>query len=130
MRPGQVYVCPGDAHLRVAAPGRIILDRGPRISGYRPNIDVTLESVAALAGSAAAVAILTGMGNDGSRGVIAVQEGGGLVIAQDEATSVIFGMPQEAIKSGAVEQVLPLEQIAGSIVRRIPIFPSAAQGAE
>ena len=61
--------------------------------------------------------ILTGMGNDGARGVMAVQENGGQVLAQDEATSVIFGMPSEAIKTGAVAQVLPLEQIAAVITR-------------
>jgi two-component system chemotaxis response regulator CheB len=130
MRAGHVYVCPGDCHLRVAPPARIILDHGPRIAGYRPSIDVTLESVAVLAGSAAAVAVLTGMGNDGSRGVLAVQENGGLVLAQDEASSVIFGMPQEAIKSGAVEQVLPLDQIAGAISRRLSVFPRAAKSGE
>jgi two-component system chemotaxis response regulator CheB len=70
------------------------------------------------------------MGNDGSRGVLAVQESGGLVLAQDEATSVIFGMPQEAIKSGAVEQVLPLDQIAGAITRRLATFPRAAKMGE
>lgn len=119
LRAGQVYVCPGDCHLRVAPPGRIVLDDGPRIAGYRPSIDVTLESVAALAGGNAVAAILTGMGNDGARGVMAIQENGGLVIAQDEATSVIFGMPAEAIKTGAVGHVLPLEQIAATITRRL-----------
>jgi two-component system chemotaxis response regulator CheB len=59
------------------------------------------------------------MGNDGARGVMAIQENGGLVIAQDEATSVIFGMPAEAIKTGAVRHVLPLEQIAATITRRL-----------
>jgi two-component system chemotaxis response regulator CheB len=119
LRAGQVYVCPGDCHLRVAPPGRIVLDDGPRIGGYRPSIDVTLESVAALAGGNAVAAILTGMGNDGARGVMAIQENGGLVLAQDEATSVIFGMPAEAIRTGAVGQVLPLEQIAAAITRRV-----------
>ncbi|MFI4982886.1 MAG: chemotaxis-specific protein-glutamate methyltransferase CheB, partial [Nevskiales bacterium] len=85
LRAGQAYVCPGDCHLRVAPPGRIVLDDGPRIAGYRPNIDVTLESVAVLAGGNAVAAILTGMGNDGARGAQAVQEYGGLVLAQDEA---------------------------------------------
>jgi len=118
LRAGQAYVCPGDCHLRVAS-GRIVLDDGPRIAGYRPSIDVTLESVAALAGANAVAAILTGMGNDGARGVMAIQENGGLVIAQDEATSVIFGMPAEAIRSGAVGKVLPLEQIAMAISQRI-----------
>jgi two-component system chemotaxis response regulator CheB len=89
---------------------------------------VTLESVAALAGVNAAVAILTGMGNDGARGVMAIQENGGLVVAQDEATSVIFGMPAEAIKTGAVEYVLPLGQIAAAITRRAH-YPSTARAA-
>ncbi len=122
---GQVYVCPGDCHLRVAPPGRIILDDGPRIAGYRPSIDVTLESVAALARTSAVAAILTGMGNDGARGAMAIQENGGAVLAQDEATSVIFGMPAEAIKTGAVAQVLPLEQIASAIARRISFYRMA-----
>ncbi|MGC2209355.1 MAG: chemotaxis response regulator protein-glutamate methylesterase [Candidatus Korobacteraceae bacterium] len=116
---GQAYVCPGDCHLRVVPPGRIVLDDGPRIAGYRPNIDVTLESVAVLAGGNAVAAILTGMGNDGARGAQAVQEYGGLVLAQDEATSVIFGMPFEAIRTGAVHQVLPLDQIAAAVTRRL-----------
>jgi len=130
LRAGQVYVCPGDSHLRVVPPGRVELDTGERIAGYRPCIDVTLESVAALAGSNASVAILTGMGNDGARGVMAIQENGGLVVAQDEATSVIFGMPSEAIKTGAVEYVLPLEQIAGAISRRIGVRSGMARAAE
>jgi two-component system chemotaxis response regulator CheB len=119
LRAGQAYVCPGDCHLRVVPPGRIVLDDGPRIAGYRPNIDVTLESVAVLAGANAVAAILTGMGNDGARGALAIQEYGGLVLAQDEATSVIFGMPLEAIKTGAVQHVLPLEQIAAAVTRRL-----------
>ncbi len=127
LRAGQVYVCPGDCHLRVAPPGRIVLDDGPRIAGYRPSIDVTLESVAALAGGNAVAVILTGMGNDGARGAMAIQENGGLVIAQDEATSVIFGMPAEAIKTGAVGHVLPLEQIAAAITRRLTFYPRTAR---
>jgi two-component system chemotaxis response regulator CheB len=127
LRVGQVYVCPGDCHLRVAPPGRIVLDDGPRIAGYRPSIDVTLESVAALAGGNAVAVILTGMGSDGARGVLAIQENGGLVIAQDEATSVIFGMPAEAIKTGAVAQVLPLEQISAAIARYLAVRPGAAR---
>ncbi len=126
LRAGHAYVCPGDCHLRVAPPGRIVLDDGPRIAGYRPNIDVTLESVAVLAGGNAVAAILTGMGNDGARGAQAVQEYGGLVLAQDEATSVIFGMPFEAIRTGAVHQVLPLELIAAAVTRRLTPSTGAA----
>jgi two-component system chemotaxis response regulator CheB len=127
LRAGHAYVCPGDCHLRVAPPGRIVLDDGPRIAGYRPNIDVTLESVAVLAGCNAVAAILTGMGNDGAHGAQAVQQYGGLVLAQDEATSVIFGMPFEAIRTGAVHQVLPLEQIAAAVTRRLTLPQGAAR---
>jgi two-component system chemotaxis response regulator CheB len=126
---GHIYVCPGDQHLRVLPPGKIALDPGPRIGGYRPCIDVTLESVAGLVGSNTVSAILTGMGNDGARGVMAVQENGGQVLAQDEATSVIFGMPSEAIKTGAVAQVLPLEQIAAVITRLVGGQKGAARAA-
>jgi two-component system chemotaxis response regulator CheB len=127
LRAGHAYVCPGDCHLRVAPPGRIVLDAGPHIAGYRPSIDVTLESVAALAGANAVAAILTGMGNDGARGVLAIRQNGGLVLAQDETTSVIFGMPSEAIRSGAVHQVLPLEQIAAAVNRRVEFHLGAAK---
>lgn len=129
LRAGHAYVCPGDCHLRIA-PGtasapRIVLDDGPRIAGYRPSIDVTLESVAMLAGGNSVAAILTGMGNDGARGAQAIQENGGLVLAQDEETSVIFGMPSEAIRTGAVHHVLPLEQIAGAVNRRMTFYAGA-----
>ncbi len=117
--PGTFYVCPGSHHLRVSPTGRITLDDGPRISGYRPCVDVTLETVAHYAGPMGISAILTGMGNDGSRGVQAIKSGGGYVIAQDEATSVIFGMPGEAIKTGAVDQVLPIDSIYPAIEKRV-----------
>jgi two-component system chemotaxis response regulator CheB len=125
-----MYVCPGSHHLRVSPTGRITLDDGPRISGYRPCIDVTLETVAQYAGPMGIAAILTGMGNDGSRGVQAIKSAGGHVIAQDEATSVIFGMPSEAIKTGAVDQVLPIEQVYQGIEKRVLyVFGAARVGA-
>lgn len=129
LEAGCIYVCPGNCHLRVVPPGRIVLDNGPRIGGYRPCIDVTLESVASLAGPNAVAAILTGMGADGARGAQAVHENGGLVLAQDEATAVIFGMPLEAIRTGAVHHVLPLHQIAAAITRRLLLPPSSTSQA-
>jgi two-component system, chemotaxis family, protein-glutamate methylesterase/glutaminase len=117
--PGQLYVCPGSHHLRLSATGRIVLDDGPRVSGYRPCADLALESVVAYCGPNAVAVVLTGMGNDGSKGVQAVRAAGGHVIAQDESTAVIFGMPQEAIKTGAVDQVLPIEAIYGAIEKRV-----------
>jgi two-component system, chemotaxis family, protein-glutamate methylesterase/glutaminase len=127
LAPGTFYVCPGSHHLRVSPTGRVTLDDGPRISGYRPCVDVTLETVASYAGPMAISAILTGMGNDGARGVQAIKSQGGYVIAQDEATSVIFGMPSEAIKTGAVDQVLPIDSIFHAIEKRVLYIYGAAR---
>ena len=130
VRPGVLYLCPGSHHLRLTPTGRITLDDGPRISGYRPCADVTLETAAAFAGPMTTGVILTGMGNDGSRGAPAVKAAGGHVIAQDEATSVIFGMPAEAIKAGAVDQVLPLESIYNAVEKRaLYVYGAARVGA-
>jgi two-component system, chemotaxis family, protein-glutamate methylesterase/glutaminase len=125
--PSQMYVCPGSHHLRISPTGRITLDDGPRISGYRPCADVTLETVAHYAGPMSIAAILTGMGNDGARGVQAIKSAGGHVLAQDEATSVIFGMPSEAIRTGAVDHVLPIEQVYHGIEKRVLYIYGAAR---
>lgn len=117
--PGQLYVCPGSHHLRVSPTGRISLDEGPRVGGYRPCADLTFESTAEYAGPMTIGVILTGMGNDGSKGVQIIRSVGGHVIAQDESTAVIFGMPQEAIKTGMVDQVLPMEAIYQAIEKRV-----------
>jgi len=120
LQPGTFYICPGGQHLRVSATGRMQLDAtAGRIDGYLPNIDVTMESVAAFAGAMSICVVLTGMGSDGARGSRAIKNAGGYVVAQDEATSVIFGMPAEAIKSGAVDQVLGLDDIYSSIENRV-----------
>ncbi len=120
VQPGTLYICPGGQHLRVAQTGRIQLDATTgRIEGYLPNIDVTLESVAAFAGPMSIGVILTGMGSDGARGSRLIKSAGGIVLAQDEATSVIFGMPAEAIKTGAVDQVLGIDDIYPAIEKRV-----------
>ena len=124
---GTVYVCPGSHHMRVSSTGRVMLDDGPRILGYRPCADVTLESAAAYAGAMCIGVVLTGMGNDGVRGAQAVKDAGGYVIAQDEATSVIFGMNGEAIRAGAVDQVLPIDDIFAAIEKRILQIDNAAR---
>jgi two-component system chemotaxis response regulator CheB len=118
--PGTLYICPGAQHLRVTPSGRIQLDGSSgRIGGYLPNIDTTMESVAAFAGPMGIGVVLTGMGNDGANGAKAIKAAGGLVLAQDEATSVIFGMPAEAIKTGAVEQVLGIDDIYAALEKRV-----------
>jgi two-component system chemotaxis response regulator CheB len=120
VQPGTLYICPGAQHLRVTPTGRIQLDStSGRINGYLPCIDVTMETVAAYAGAMSIGVVLTGMGNDGAAGAKAIQSASGLVIAQDEATSVIFGMPAEAIKVGAVDHVLGLDDIYAAIEKRV-----------
>jgi two-component system, chemotaxis family, protein-glutamate methylesterase/glutaminase len=120
VQPGTLYICPGGQHLRVMPTGRIQLDGATgRIEGYLPNIDVTMDSVAAFAGAMSIGVVLTGMGSDGARGARAIKTAGGLVLAQDEATSVIFGMPAEAIKAGVVDQVLGIDDIYAAIEKRV-----------
>jgi two-component system chemotaxis response regulator CheB len=120
LQPGTLYVCPGGQHLRVSPTGRVQLDAiSGRIDGYLPNIDVTMESVAAYAATMGIGVVLTGMGSDGARGARAIKQAGGLVIAQDEATSVIFGMNAEAIKAGVVDQTLGIDEIYSAIEKRV-----------
>jgi two-component system chemotaxis response regulator CheB len=120
IQPGTLYICPGGQHLRVTPTGRMQLDgTSGRINGYLPNIDATMESVATYAGALSIGAILTGMGNDGANGAKAIKSAGGLVLAQDEATCVIFGMPAEAIKVGAVDHVLGIDDIYAAIEKRV-----------
>jgi len=120
LQPGTFYICPGGQHLRVTPTGRIQLDGTTgRINGYLPNMDITMESVAAFSGPLSIGAVLTGMGNDGTEGAKAIKSAGGLVLAQDEATCVIFGMPAEAIKAGVVDQVLGIDDIYSAIEKRV-----------
>jgi two-component system, chemotaxis family, protein-glutamate methylesterase/glutaminase len=120
IQPGTFYICPGGQHLRLTTTGRVELDANSgRIDGYLPNIDVTMESVASFAGPMAIGVILTGMGSDGARGARHIKTAGGYVLAQDEATSVIFGMNAEAIKAGVVDQVLGIDDIYSAIEKRV-----------
>ena len=127
LAPGILYVCPGSHHLRISPKGRIVLDSGARISGYRPCADVAMETAAGWAGPMTMGVVLTGMGNDGSRGAQAIYSTGGTILVQDEASSVIFGMPAEVIKTGFVTQVLPLDQIAAAIEKRVRQLASTPQ---
>jgi two-component system chemotaxis response regulator CheB len=120
VQAGTLYICPGAQHLRVTPTGRIQLDGASgRIGGYLPNIDVTMETVAAYAGAMSIGVVLTGMGNDGALGAKAIKSAGGMVFVQDEATSVIFGMPAEAIKVAGVDQVLAIDDIYAAIEKRV-----------
>jgi two-component system chemotaxis response regulator CheB len=122
VKPGLALVAPGNFHmlLRRAASGyRVQIKDGPRVCYQRPSVDVMFSSVADAAGSRAIGVLLTGMGSDGAQGMLRMKRAGAPTIAQDEATSVVFGMPREAIRLGAVERVLPLEVIPSAIVRYV-----------
>jgi two-component system, chemotaxis family, protein-glutamate methylesterase/glutaminase len=116
---GHAYIAPGDRHLMLVRDGtRYVcrLDDGVPVNRHKPSVDVLFRSVAQNAGRNAIGVLLTGMGKDGSRGLKEMLDGGSRTIAQDEASSVVWGMPGEAVALGASEHVLPLESIAGTIV--------------
>lgn len=127
LRSGMLYVCPGSHHLKVSGSGRIELQEGERINGYRPCADVAMESAASFAGPMCIGLVLTGMGADGSKGAQAIKAAGGHVIVQDESTSVIFGMPSEAIKTGAVDQVLGVDAIPQALEKRAMFLMGASK---
>ena len=116
---GRALIAPGNHHLLLKRSGpRYYVDikDGPLVSCHRPSADVLFRSAARYAGSNAVGLILTGMGDDGASGMLEMKQAGPFTIAQDEATSVVFGMPKEAIKRSAVDLILPLPGIAGSIL--------------
>ena len=111
-KPGRIYFPPEKQHLELDAQGRFVYSDALPVLGHRPSITVTFESVAKFYGKATAGVLLTGMGRDGAEGMQAIAQAGGFTVAQDEATSVVFGMPKEAINLGVVKQVLPIQAIA------------------
>jgi two-component system, chemotaxis family, protein-glutamate methylesterase/glutaminase len=122
VKSGAVYIAPGDYHMELRRSGDttiIGLIQTPAENSCRPAVDVLFRSVARVYGSRAVGVVLTGMGQDGLRGAEAICEAGGRVIAQDERTSVVWGMPGFVARAGLADKVLPLEDIAADIVRRI-----------
>jgi two-component system, chemotaxis family, protein-glutamate methylesterase/glutaminase len=111
---GKVLMASPDSHL-VLRQGKLRLTQDPERNYCRPSVDVLFASLAQELGAGCAACLLTGMGKDGAEGLLAVRRAGGRTIAQDEATSVVFGMPKEAIMLGAAEQILPLHQIAPAL---------------
>jgi two-component system chemotaxis response regulator CheB len=129
---GTVYVAPGGVHLRLtrAREGlRATLSRHPEESAHHPSIDLLFISAVAAVGSRAVAAVLTGMGHDGAAGMAALARAGAHTIAQDEATSAVYGMPRAALATGGVLEVLPLEAIAGRL-RQLLGMAAAGAGAE
>jgi two-component system chemotaxis response regulator CheB len=111
---GCVAMAPPDSHL-VVRDGRLHLSDAPERHSCRPSIDVLFESVSQDYGERAVGCLLTGMGRDGAAGLRLVRDRGGITIAQDEATSVVYGMPHEAVRLGAVEHVLPIGAIGPAL---------------
>jgi two-component system, chemotaxis family, protein-glutamate methylesterase/glutaminase len=126
LEPGQVWIAPGDHHMLVVREGtavRLATNQDPQENSCRPAVDVLFRSVAAAYGGRGLAVVLTGMGQDGLRGCERLREAGGQVLAQDEASSVVWGMPGFVARAGLAERVLPLGQIADEIVRRVRAGP-------
>ncbi len=118
--PGHVLIAPGNKHTLLKRSGAryyVEVKDGPLVSRHRPSVDVLFRSASRYAGKNVCGVILTGMGDDGAKGMLEMKETGAINIAQDEATCVVFGMPNEAIKAGGVDQVLPLQAIAGKVIQ-------------
>ena len=113
---GIVYFAPEDAHLELDDNGRFSLSLAPPCDGHRPSVTVTLRAAARRFGAGAVGVLLTGMGRDGAEGMADIAAAGGITIAQDEASSVVYGMPKAAVELGAALHVLSLEQIAPALV--------------
>lgn len=118
IRPGHAFIAPGDKHLKVIKDGafyRCKLDDGPTVNRHKPAVDPLFDSVAEMVGQNAIGVVLTGMGRDGALGLKRMRDAGAATIAQDEKTSVIYGMPRAAVEEGGAERVLPLNSIAAKI---------------
>jgi two-component system chemotaxis response regulator CheB len=118
---GRALIAPGNRHVVLRRNGacyEVEVNDGPRVSRHRPSADVLFRSVAQAAGAQAVGVILTGMGDDGATGLVEMRRAGAATLAQDERTSVVFGMPKEAIARGAVDEVVPLPGIAAAILKR------------
>jgi two-component system chemotaxis response regulator CheB len=122
LQPGHAYVAPGDYHMIVSRDGlqrRLVIHQDPPENSCRPAVDPLFRSVAQAYGANALAVVLTGMGQDGLRGSQVLREIGAQILAQDEATSVVWGMPGAVVRAGLVDRTLPLAMIAGEIVQRV-----------
>lgn len=118
--PGRALIAPGNRHMLLKRSGAryyVELKDGPLVSRHRPSVDVLFRSAARYAGKNAVGVIMTGMGDDGAKGLLEMKEAGASTIAQNEETCIVFGMPKEAIKLGAAGKTLPLESIASAIIK-------------
>ena len=118
--PGQALIAPGGKHMQLTRSGAqyvVEIKDGPPVNRFRPSVDVLFRSVAKFAGKNAMGVIMTGMGDDGARGLKEMHDAGAYTLAQDEASCVVYGMPREAVKHGGVDRVMPLTSLAGAIMK-------------
>jgi len=120
--PGSALIAPGNQHMRIAREGnayKVVLGSDPPVQQHRPSVDVLFGSCAQVAGARAIGIIMTGMGHDGARGLLSMRQAGAHTLAQDEASSAVFGMPRAAISLEAAEQIVPLERLAETALRLV-----------
>lgn len=111
LQTGTAYVAPGGSHLEVNCQGSLVIQDGPKVNHCKPSVDVLFHSAARHYGPRVLAFVLTGMGEDGAAGALAIKRAGGCVVAQDEASCIVFGMPAAAIEAGGVDEVLSLSQM-------------------
>ena len=129
---GRVLIAPGNRHMLLRRAGSrytVAIEEGPYVCRHRPSVDVMFRTAAQNAGANAMGVLLTGMGDDGARGLLEMRVMGSHTVAQDEETSIVFGMPREAIELGAAEKVLPLQKVAEEILRHCAGAAQAARAA-
>ena len=126
MQRGRALIAPGNRHMLLKRSGAryyVEIKDGPRVSRHRPSVDVLFRSAARYAGRNAVGVIMTGMGDDGAKGMAEMKQAGATTIAQDEASCVVFGMPQEAIKLDCVDKVVSLASIQREVIRACNTVP-------
>ena len=121
IEPGKVFICPGGSHMTLRKKGRkcchVALKEATDEDRYVPSVDIMMKSAAEHYGSKTMGVVLTGMGNDGKKGMLEIKSRGGYTIAESEETAVVFGMPSEVIKTGAVDRVLPLPEVPAELIK-------------
>ncbi len=126
---GTILIAPGGAHLHIVRRGIELYTRlsdGPKVSGHKPSVDAMFSSLAQSCGPRCVACVMTGMGNDGAKGVRMLKQAGARTLAQDQATSLVFGMPKAAAETGCVEQVVPLGELPKAIARILQATPTKA----
>lgn len=120
--PGNAYIAPGDKHMQIVRSGadyRIRLDDGPLVSGHKPAVDVMFDSLAKVVGKNVVATILTGMGKDGAKGLLALRDAGAITMAQDEASCIVYGMPKAAVDLGATKHIIPLDKMSKALTKAV-----------